>query len=475
MRQPLILLGIATLFATNEQSRTHRSSRSTADELLETGYATIGGRAAYRDLGGMRISFSRAYYNPGQEEWVGAPAVLTSSMDGIEFLDFRRPGLLTRYHLPNAPRMFTRLFLADSAAFLFDTIASAFAGGAPAQGYQPIWRNDPIRLLRSVAGASADRARAIGSRPVTGRPALGVEVLAAEDTVRLWFDAKTRVPLAIERVEDDPVSATQVTLVTLAGWVTAGPIRIPGAVVVTQNGRIAQAQAITQAQVNPNADSAFASVPKKPATPSSTSSLAVVEIAPGVYRAEGSPAGVPYNSVFTRTNDSVFVFDPPMNDRYASAIIDSVKGRFPTARARVFVVSHHHSDHVGGARAAFAAGMSAIASAEIADYVRGLGVAPGKKAPGNRRVAAVEDTLAVGSGPSRFVLYPVPTGHVRGLMMAYFPDAKLIAEVDLAAGPPADQRDLYDFVVKRGLTVEKLARMHGEVLPWATFARRFQK
>jgi glyoxylase-like metal-dependent hydrolase (beta-lactamase superfamily II) len=179
--------------------------------------------------------------------------------------------------------------------------------------------------------------------------------------------------------------------------------------------------------------------------------------------------------VFTRTNDSVFVFDPPLNDRYATAIIDSVKGRFHTARARVFVVSHHHSDHASGARAAFAAGMSAIASAEIADFVRRLGVPSGKKVPSGRRVTAVEDTLAVGSGPSRFVLYHVPTGHARGLMMAYFPEAKLIAEVDLAAGLPSDRRDLFDFVVKRSLAVEKLARMHGEVMPWTTFAKPFLK
>ena len=59
--------------------------------------------------------------------------------------------------------------------------------------------------------------------------------------------------------------------------------------------------------------------------------------------------------------------------------------------------------------------------------------------------------------------------------MAYFPDAKLIAEVDLAAGLPTDQRDLYDFVAKRSLAVEKLARMHGDVLPWATFAKPFQR
>jgi glyoxylase-like metal-dependent hydrolase (beta-lactamase superfamily II) len=474
MRQPFVLLGIAALFAAVEPPRTHGSGL-TGDELLESGYATIGGRAAYRDLVSIRVSFARAYYNPGQEEWVGAPAVLTSTMDGIEFLDFRRPGLLTRYHLPNAPRPFTRLFLEDSSAFMFDTIASAFAGGAPARGYQPIWRNDPIRLLRTVAAASPDRARSIGSRQVTGRSALGVEVLAAEDTVRLWFDARTHMPLAIERVEDDPVAATQVTAITLSGWLTAGAIRIPGSTMITQNGRMLEAQSIALGQMNPNTDSAFASIPKKPAVPGSPSSLTVIELAPGVYRAEGSPAGVPYNSVFTRTNDSVFVFDPPLNDRYAAAIMDSVKGRFPTARARVFVVSHHHADHVSGARAAFAAGMSAIASAEIADYVRGLGVPSGRKVPGNRRVTAVEDTLAVGSGPSRFVLYHVPTGHARGLMMAYFPEAKLIAEVDLAAGPPSDQRDLYDFVAKRGIAVDKLARMHGDVMPWTSLARRFQK
>lgn len=470
-RQHLVLITLAILSTRPE----HVSTASLrASELLDLGFSSIGGRAAYRDLAGVRVVFSRSSHNAGQEEWVGAESALATVMDGIEFRDYRRPGLLTRYHLPNSPRTFTRLFLSDSAAFLFDTIVAGFGAVTPSRGYLPILREDPTRILRAIAGAPDAAARTLGTRQLLGRRALGVEVLAAEDTVRLWIDAKSNVPLAIERVADDPVSGTRVTLIALANWIATGSVRIPGSVVVTDNGRILETQSILQAQANASFDSAFASVPKRPSSPLS-SVITVAELAPGVFRAEGSPNGVPYNSVFARVGDSVFVFDPPLNDRYATAIIDTVKGRFPSARARMFVVSHHHVDHASGARAAFAAGMSAIASAEIADYVRGLGVPAGRKAPNNRRVTAVEDTLAIGTGASRFVLYHVPTSHARGLLIAYFPEAKLISEVDLAAGLPQHQRDLYDFVTKRGIVVEKLARMHGPVTPWANFAQPFQK
>lgn len=475
MQQPILLalFAVAGVIGTHQSAAKGRRAAQAA-HALDAGFATIGGRAAYRALTGIRVTFAQSRYNVGQEEWLGAAPALATTLDGIEYRDYKRPGLLTKYRLANSPRTLTRLFLDDSAAFLVDTIVSGFGATTPSRGYAPMFRDDPIRILRGIASAPNDGVRELRPRTLLGRRVTGVEVGTKEDTVRLWLDATSNVPVAIERLEDDPISAQRTTLLALTRWISAGPVRVPGSIVVMENGKLSEAQFVSQAIANPSVDSAFASVPKKPSTPAS-SGLTVAELAPGIYRAEGAPGGVPYNVVFAASNDSVFVFDPPVSDSYATAVLDSVKARLPKARARMFVVSHHHSDHVSGARVAFAAGMTAIASEEIAEFVRGLGVTAGTKAPANRRVVAVRDTVAIGSGASRFVLYHVPTTHARGLVMAYFPEAKLLAEVDLAGGPLQDRRDLHDFVVRRGLVVEKLARMHGPVMPWTTFAQPFQK
>jgi glyoxylase-like metal-dependent hydrolase (beta-lactamase superfamily II) len=352
---------------------------------------------------------------------------------------------------------------------MFDTIVSGFAGGAPREGYRAIWRDDAVRLLRLAALADDGQLRGLGRDRRFGRPANGIALTAGEDTVQVWFDADTHMPLAVERPADDAVLGPTVTRIGLSGWVRAGAIRLPSSQTVTVNGQLTQSLSLAGPQVNPSVDSVFDAIRKTAGVPIPTG-VKIVDLAPGIYRAEASsPGGVAYNVLFAQLGDSIILVDPPVSDAYTKTVLDSIRARFPATPPRAFVVTHHHSDHLGGARAAFAAGMRAIAPAEIAVYVRNVPVAAGRKSAATRKVTAVTDTLAVGTGPSRFVLYHIPNTHARGLMMAYFPEAKLLAEVDLAGGPLQDRRDLYDFVQNRGLVVDRMARMHWPVSTWSSF------
>ncbi len=438
----------------------------TARAALDDGFGTIGGREAWRELRALRFAFATTTFAFGQEEWPGAPPAAGNSTDGTEIRDYARPGIWSRYHIANSTPSFTRVFLRDSAAFMFDTNYTGFGGGTPAEGYGALWRDDPIRLLRLAADAPDDRLRALGRGQRAGRPASGVSVVLPQDTVEIWFDAVSKQPLTVDRVEDDAVFGTRRTQMVVSAWAAAGPIRVPTSIMTMTNGQLTQSTRIQNLLVNPSSDSVFNAVRKTAATPVAAA-LRIVELAPGIHRVEAASRGVPYNVVFAQLGDSIIIIDPPIDDAYTKRVLDTIKTAFPKTPVRAFVVTHHHSDHLGGARAAFAAGLRAIAPAEIAEYVRDVG-SEGRKVP-SRKVVSVVDTLAVGTGPSRFVLYHVPTAHARGLLMAYFPEPKLLAEVDLAAGPLTDRRDLFDMIERRGLQVDQLARMHGAVLSWTNF------
>lgn len=81
----------------------------------------------------------------------------------------------------------------------------------------------------------------------------------------------------------------------------------------------------------------------------------------------------------------------------------------------------------------------------------------------------MDDSLAVGTGAARFVLHRIPSAHARGLLVAWFPEPRLLLEIDLAVGLPSQQRELRDFVRSRSLAVDRLVRYHGQVVPWSSF------
>src|SRR5262249_32679708 len=155
--------------------------------------------------------------------------------------------------------------------------------------------------------------------------------------------------------------------------------------------------------------------------------------------------------------------EAPLAASLVRSALDTLRARFPQTPVKAFVVTHHHGDHVSGVSTAFEAGLAAIAPMEIADFIRGLGVSA-KQSPPPRRLTPVRDSMAIGTGDSRFVLYHVPSSHTSALLMAYFPEPKLLFEIDLALGPPSDRQALFDFIRGRQLDVAKLSRFHGPVM-----------
>ena len=95
--------------------------------------------------------------------------------------------------------------------------------------------------------------------------------------------------------------------------------------------------------------------------------------------------------------------------------------------------------------------------------------------PSRSTITGLEDTLTIGTGDSRVVLYRLPTAHAEGLLAAYVPSARILFQSDVvnaAPTPPAaGSVELVKFVRARGISVRPAAGGHGVVLAWADVER----
>jgi glyoxylase-like metal-dependent hydrolase (beta-lactamase superfamily II) len=151
------------------------------------------------------------------------------------------------------------------------------------------------------------------------------------------------------------------------------------------------------------------------------------------------------------------------------------------------VNTHHHWDHSGGLRAALAAGVPVATHARNAAFVRGIGAARKTVKPdelarrlGPARVrppaiTAVQDSMVLGAGDQRVVIYRVPTAHVEGMLAAYVPAARLLFVSDVlspgATLAPVGSAELVALARARGIPVERVAGGHGGVANWADVER----
>ena len=151
-----------------------------------------------------------------------------------------------------------------------------------------------------------------------------------------------------------------------------------------------------------------------------------------------------YNVLFVDFNDYIFVMETPGNDRISLQAIEQIKKTIPNKPIKYVAVTHHHDDHAGGIRTYMAEGATLI-------------IAPGEEAFFKKvsavRFSADPDTLTrkprepkfeplqngkrvLTDGTTTVEIYDIGKGpHAEEMLVAYFPDHKLIYQGDLLNRP----------------------------------------
>ena len=209
--------------------------------------------------------------------------------------------------------------------------------------------------------------------------------------------------------------------------------------------------------------------------------LALQEIAPGVLLVQGGS----HNSLVVELADSLVVFDAPVNDAQAQWTLAALRQKFPHQRVRHLVLTHHHMDHIAGARSFIAAGATLVVGAGAADHYRRMAAAPHRRNPllpdavGEPRIIEVSDRLSISDGRREVLVLGADNPHAAAMLIGYVPDARLGFVTDLwspgrdplGSRLNAGQTAVLAAVARHGIDPERFAGGHGSVAPYAPLAQ----
>jgi glyoxylase-like metal-dependent hydrolase (beta-lactamase superfamily II) len=249
---------------------------------------------------------------------------------------------------------------------------------------------------------------------------------------------------------------------------------------------------ITNATVQPDACGETLTVPD--AVRTATVAPVRVEaqrLADGVYYMGGGS----HASVAVEFSDFVTVVEAPLDEARSLAVIAEVKKVFPNKRIKYVVNTHHHFDHSGGLRTYVHEGAIPIAHREIIPYYyyTVMDLSPRTLAPDRLSLyppdeyqetfvleAVQNDKYTITDGTRILDLHLIEGNpHATGMLMAYLPKEKILVEADLYTPPAANtppiakptpaQMSLYNNVQRLKLPVDRIASIHGRVVPWSEF------
>ena len=312
----------------------------------------------------------------------------------------------------------------------------------------------------------------------------GVRYALAADTGALYFDRRSGLLTVAEFLIDHPVLGDAPNVFWYTRWQPAGSVKLPRQVDVTLNGQLWSHTVYTSEQVNDSVDAAVFAIPdsiaaRAPRGPIVTPPVTVrlVELARGIWRAEGGA----YHSLVVEQPEQLVLIEAPQNNARVIAVLDTLRAHFPSKGVGVVVNTHHHWDVAGGLRPVIAADIPIVTHARNATFVRRVAaaskaVAPDELArhPRHAVLRLVEDSLVLGDGPSRVIVYALPTAHAEGLVAAYVPEARLLFTSDvLYPGSALDARgsaELVAFARAHGLRPDRFVGGLGGIVRWADVA-----
>jgi len=479
------MIAVALILATLTQSPPAASPQ----RLVTRAVRAIGGDTALRELRTLSVEFYTTTYSIGQEEWPHGPprANLAIGRTLTDYagerqtasIELRGPGgVTTRLRRVTAGQIGMLETNGRQGADNPNTVASAVRN----------LRRAPERILLAALDNPAVL-RALPPRAWRGDTHDGVRYASGPDTVDIFFDRRTGLPIFTYTVTDDPILGDRRTTTALTRWQDAGGgLLYPRQLDIEVNGRAQTHSVFTAVSINPALDDSLFAIPdsiRERAQPAHAGpapvTVSLVELAPNVWRAEGGS----HHSLIVDQGTRLVIVEAPQSRARMEAVLDTIRSRFRGKSIGFVVNTHHHWDHAGGVRTAMAAGIPVATQLRNVNFMENIAIALHTVEPDaisrtdrNSTITAVRDSFVIGSGPGQVVVYLLPTTHVSGMLVAYLPAARLLFQSDVLS-PGANlaawgSSEIVRFVRARGLAVDRVVGGHGGVAAWADVERAAQ-
>jgi glyoxylase-like metal-dependent hydrolase (beta-lactamase superfamily II) len=221
--------------------------------------------------------------------------------------------------------------------------------------------------------------------------------------------------------------------------------------------------------------------------------VAAQEVADGVWLM----AGGSHNSVAIEFDDFVTVVDAPQNEARSLAVIAEINRLIPGKTIRYLINTHHHWDHLGGARTYVAKGATVVTHESNRDFYRDAVFAPqirtlspdtlsrnpfATTGPGPAALETVTDRHFISDGERTILIFNVQNlEHAADMLMTYLPEEQILINADLWGPPPAGAPPpanisasavaLYDNIRRLNLDIATHVPIHGQPGPHSDFER----
>lgn len=304
--------------------------------------------------------------------------------------------------------------------------------------------------------------------------------IATRDGVNLTLhlDATTSLPAMITTTGYDTNLGDVTVSGTFSDWRETDGLMLPWALSVTRDDFPDSDYQVTSVTIDgPIGDlAAPAEVASAPEPGPAQANVADEELADGVWHL----AGQSHHSVLVEFPTYGVLVEAPQNDTRALAVIARARELLPDdTPLRYLVNTHHHFDHSGGLRAAVAEGLTVITHEVNADWYRSLVARPHTVRPDQLAQNPAELMIETVTGDEVFELSDGDRvmqirrlqndTHNAGMLVAYLPAERILIEADVYSPPRGGPTaiNLYEQIQAMELRVDRIAPIHGQVVPLA--------
>jgi hypothetical protein len=194
------------------------------------------------------------------------------------------------------------------------------------------------------------------------------------------------------------------------------------------------------------------------------------QVKPGIWHITGGS----HNTLVVEMKDHLVAFDAPIGNEMSKLTIAEAARRFPDKPFRYLVLTHHHMDHVNGARAFAAKGADLVFAAGNGKYFAAQMRAQNRirndelwQKPRDVGMLEVNDRLTLTDGTRNIDLCVIENSHAHNMLIAVIPDADFGWAVDIWSptrdipGALVSHRELIAGLRKLGVMPSLWAGGHG--------------
>ncbi|HVG33151.1 MAG TPA: MBL fold metallo-hydrolase [Pyrinomonadaceae bacterium] len=497
IRLILVLTLIPNLaFAQGKKETASEKSYAHARQILEQGINALGGLENLRAIQDFTLKESGKNFFVDQSPSPDPP-YRDAPLEETTVIDLKGGRVFNeiRNSFPGGDG-WNKTYIKGSEGFNFDLLSKTMTPVAnpSVNTFRNQIRRLPHLFLLEVYDA-ASTARWLGEDEFQGKKQNVITYVRADGRqLALYFDAQTSLFTKYEHIYTDGMVGDSLVAQIYTDYRDQGKFKVPTRRILMNANSVAQETSYTEVKFNSRPEESVFEMPSTgferltPApAPTQPVASAINKLSDNVYLIQ-NVNGANYNVMFVAFKDHVMVFDAPEPFPYGNAteaVIRKIKETLPGKTIKYSVLTHHHSDHAGGARGYIAEGIPIVTTPGNRSIIERLAAAPFNVTQDalarNQRKPVFElvtdkKRIWTDDAGQRVELYDIgPSPHANEMLVAYLPKEKILFEADLV---PVNQDgtlpaatdasvQLAEKIQQLGLDVERIVGAHGRPVTMA--------